>query len=376
MPPAVILAAGESSRFWPLSTHGQKALHRVGGLAVIEHTVRSLQAAGVQDVLIVQSPLERSAHFPHRTVADQLGDGSQYGVQITYLEQPDAQGPGPALRLAVEVIGEEFFVVQPETVSAGQIVKELWEKRGKADTAVAAETKHETWLFGVLAIDGDLMTDFVEKPEPGTEPSNLCNTGIHLLGPKYAATLRQEPFHEHMNVHALATLCKSKPVRVVRSAHEFFPLKYPWHLFAIAKYVAPERYIGKQVTIGEGVEIDQRSSIERDSVIGNGVAIRNALIGAGCRINSPVDGSIIAAGVVIDPDVTIKDRHLDGGAVAVDVKGHSIDTSLTELGCVIGQGTHVHAGAVIEPGVLIGAECEIKTGAHVTKNVPDRTTIS
>ncbi len=375
MPPAVILAAGESSRFWPLSTHGHKSLHRLAGRAVIEHTVASLVGAGVSEIIIVQSPIARAAHFPHRTVADHLGDGSRYGATIRYLDQAEADGPGPALRLAIDQVEGEFFVVNPESINAGDIVKELWQAKGDAVAVVAGQAKEETWLFGVCELDGDRLVGIVEKPEQGKEPSQICRMAVELVGPTFAEALRRQPAHELSNIFALQALAEQHYVKVVTTKRPFFPLKYPWHLFALARFIraGADNWVAETADVSEDAFLGPGTVVEADAVIGTGVSLANCLIGAGCRIDSSLADSILGAAVHVGPDVTVAETTLTAGHIYVDVKGDSINSQLRRLGTVIGQGCVLAPGTRIRPGVLLGAECRLETGRPISANLIDRT---
>jgi NDP-sugar pyrophosphorylase family protein len=372
-PPAVILAAGESSRFWPLSTHGHKSLHRLRGRAVIEHTVGSLAAAGVTEILIVQSPIARAAHFPHRTIADQLGDGQRYGVTLRYLDQSRATGPGPALRLATAVLDGPYFVVYPESINAGELLPELWAAREGAAAVVAGQEQEETWLFGVFALDGDMVTNVVEKPEPGSEPSRVCNMAVGLFTPEYSQVLAQQPDEEIANITALRELAQRRPVRVVRTSHPFFPLKYPWHLFAMAEHLAPGGHLADDARVADTAEIGPGCLIESDAVIGPGIRLEQCLIGAGSQVAASLRDTILGAAAEIQAGAVVEDTPLAAGIVSVDIKGHAINTGLARLGATIGQGTVIEAGARVGPGLLLGAESRVPPGLSLRENLPDRT---
>lgn len=376
----VLLAAGESSRFWPLSTHGHKSLHRLCGKTIIEHTVESLVAAGFTDIVVVQSPYgpragqdsSRAAHFPHRTVADHLGDGARYEAQIRYVDQPQAVGQGNAMLLAAELLnGDEFFLVQPENVNAGEVLAELQDGLGNV---IAVKAEEETWLFGICAVEGDLVTDIVEKPEAGTEPSKLCSMAVAKLNQAYLEELRKLPADPINSVLALQELAQRKSLRYVQTEQPFFPLKYPWHLFAIADFIKPpdEAFVGSGATIDPTAKVAADCVIESDAAIGPGVTLSRSLVGAGSDVRSSIADSILGAAVTIGSNVAVETEPVTDGHVTVDVKGHEIDTTLPALGTTIGQGTNISDGSVISPGVMIGAECVVGIGETVTKNRPDR----
>jgi NDP-sugar pyrophosphorylase family protein len=370
LPPAVILAAGESSRFWPLSTHGHKSLHRLCGKAIIEHTVASLAVAGVRDLVIVQSPVNRTADFPHRSVSDQLGDGSHYGVKITYLDQPEPLGPGDAIRRAAGVAGDEFFVVQPENINAGKIIAELVPVDG---TVLSLKRQRETWIYGVCAVDGDRVTKMVEKPPRGTEPSDLCNMGLFKVNAAYVKALREvEPSHTD-NVTALHQLAQAGELRYIETQQPFFPLKYPWSLFPMAWHLKPVGmpYLGNNVTVDDAATISPDAVIEADAVIGPEAVIEGSLVGAGSHVDSRLPQSVLGADVHITAGVQIDSQ--TGGSVLATVKGEPLDTGLPELGTMIGQGAWIEVPATLGAGSLIGAEATVRTAIPTAGVVPDRT---
>lgn len=371
MPPAVVLAAGESSRFWPLSTHGHKSLHRLCGKSVIEHTIESLAGAGVTEIIVVQSP---KSHAAHRSIEDQLGDGSGVGVRIRYVVQPKPLGQGDALLRCADLLPGDFLVIQPENINAGALVPALL---GATGNIITVQEKPETWLFGVCAVKGDRVTGIVEKPEPGSEPSNLCNMWVAKLTPAYLSALRSVPLDPISSVTALGKLAEAGALGYVVSQHPFFPLKYPWHLFAMADHLKPEGkpYLGRNVTIADSATVSDDSVIENDVTIGPGAVVTRSLVGSGSTVESPITDSILGAAVIVGKKANIHHRPLSGGHVTVDVKGDQIDTNLAELGIAAGHGSTIEAGADVAAGVLIGAESVVKKSVNVDKNIPDRTTV-
>lgn len=103
---AMILAAGRGERMRPLTDSTPKPLLKAGGQALIEYHIHSLAAAGVRELVI------NHAHLGQQ-VEDYLGDGSRYGVQISY----SAEGEGKALETgggifkALPLLGEAPFIV-------------------------------------------------------------------------------------------------------------------------------------------------------------------------------------------------------------------------------------------------------------------------
>lgn len=83
---AVILAAGESSRFVPFRYFDHKSLVKILGKPIIAHTIESIKRSGITDVIIVVSQ--------KTGIKDLLGDGKKFGVKITYVVQKKPTGGG------------------------------------------------------------------------------------------------------------------------------------------------------------------------------------------------------------------------------------------------------------------------------------------
>ena len=102
---AMILAAGSGQRMRPLTDSKPKALLEVAGQSLIEHQIRALTAAGIREIVI------NLAHFPEQVMAA-LGDGSRYGVSITYsVEQGGGLESGGGIVNALPLLGSAPFIV-------------------------------------------------------------------------------------------------------------------------------------------------------------------------------------------------------------------------------------------------------------------------
>lgn len=377
------------------------------GQPIVEHALQSLKAAGVTDIILVQSP-PRSGDWSERAY---FGDGRKLGLRIRHVVQKKPTGQGNALLLAKHWLDGEFLLVQPENINAGLIAKDLLAaRRGRAGGVAAAQPRQETWLFGVFALKGRTAMDIVEKPPRGKEPSNLCNMGVYLLGPDYLSLLEREPSHPFSGIRALAKLAKRRGLAVVETAQPFFPLKYPWHLFAMRDYLLANRrrsvavrasvaksaaieglviveegaevagsaiikgpaYIGKNAVVDEFTILRPGCVLEADVVLRPYTDLSNCLIGPGTHIHrSYLGNSILGADVRIDANLAATNTRLDRGEISVDVKGRAIATDLRKMGTVIGRAARFGVNVSIMPGAMIGANCEIGANTVVTENVPD-----
>ncbi len=382
------------------------------GRPVLEHTLRSLAAAGVTEAIVVQSPKPRLGDWPYLTPEEYFGDGRQLGLGLSYVTQEEATGQGDAMLLAATHLPDRFFVVQPENINAGEIATELVKAHDPACAGVVAtQEKEETWLFGVFALKGGRVVDIVEKPVAGEEPSKLVNMWVALLDQSYLTALRSQPSHPHSSVFALKKLANERGLVAVVTKNPFFPLKFPWHLLAMRDYlferqtgaVSPKAVVdsgariegnvvieaGSQVAasaiikgpayIGPNVVIDEFVILRPGCVIEAEVTLRpytdlfNTLVGRGTRIHrSYLANSILGEGIWTDANLAATNTNLHGGEVTVDVKGHTISTQLEKLGAVVGRGSRFGVNVTLLPGVMVGAGNTVAAGSVIERNLPDQ----
>ena len=100
---AVILAGGIGKRLRPITESVPKALVEVNGKPILERIIESLKGNGITDFVVVVSYLKEK-------IIDYFGDGSKFGVSITYVTQPQQLGTADSLRYAGPEIKEEKFL--------------------------------------------------------------------------------------------------------------------------------------------------------------------------------------------------------------------------------------------------------------------------
>ena len=155
---AVIMAAGESSRFWPLNHH-HKTLTKIAGQAIIAWTVQELKAVGIKDIIIVQGP--------GRDVEKELADAS-----LKYAVQKEPTGTGDALLRSEKFIKDsQFFLLNAEQqgVKEHAALMMTEAKRRKVEFVAASSETKTPWLFGIFKIKDGRVLDVVEKPKKGEE---------------------------------------------------------------------------------------------------------------------------------------------------------------------------------------------------------------
>lgn len=172
----VILAAGKGSRLFPVTHHIPKPLLPLANRPTMAYAFDRLIEMGVTDICVIvgeNEPFMREA----------LGDGSGFGVTLSYARQTDPKGLAHALSFAQDFCGEDSFVMYlgDAIYSEGfAALKERFEESGCANLNLVKPVPDPS-RFGVANVEGDRIVRLVEKP--AVPESNLAMAGLYFFGP-------------------------------------------------------------------------------------------------------------------------------------------------------------------------------------------------
>ena len=173
----IILAGGTGSRLFPLTMAVSKQLMPIYDKPMIYYPISVLMLAGIRDIAVITTPDDQT-QFKRL-----LGDGSQWGLSFTYIEQPSPDGLAQAYILA-----EDFLDGAPSAMVLGDNIffgHGLPEMLMAADTRVSGGTVFgyrvaDPERYGVVRFDeAGTVTEIIEKP--ADPPSNYAVTGLYFL---------------------------------------------------------------------------------------------------------------------------------------------------------------------------------------------------
>jgi bifunctional UDP-N-acetylglucosamine pyrophosphorylase/glucosamine-1-phosphate N-acetyltransferase len=408
---AIILAAGESSRFWPLN-QGHKSQIKVLGKPLIYWTIKGLSEKGIKDIVLVISP--------NSSLKEDLSSISKdLNLKLSFVIQEKPLGTGNAIFQAKDLIKEPFFVFWPYKINSGEIAEKILEKyqKEKAQLILVGKKTATPWDYGVLKLEGEKVMEIVENPKPGEEPSDIKVIGTYFLQPDFFEYYQRiKSHHPEDFVDALNFYIKDRETRFIFYEKDAPALKYPWELLELLKvvfdldvfknYISPKASIGKNVVIKGDVYIEDKVSIgdnvviygpcfiaggskigannvfrgpvnlEKDVVTAAFAEIKNCLIQEGTHFHSGYFGdSIIGKNCRFGAGFVTANRRIDRGNIKSVVKGEKIDTGLSYFGTVIGNDTRFGIQSGTMPGVFIGSNCVIGPGTLIFNNVEDDTTL-
>ncbi len=175
---AVILAGGKGTRLRPLTLNTPKCMIEIQGKTITEHLFDLLKNYGIRDVII-------SIGYLKEKVKEYYGDGSKFGVNITYVEEDEPLGTAGPLRLAKDYLKDSFIVTNGDELKTINIPRMFrLHKRKDALATIALTTVTDPTQYGVARVSGSRILEFVEKPKAEEAPSNLINSGFYIMEPE------------------------------------------------------------------------------------------------------------------------------------------------------------------------------------------------
>ena len=191
----IILAGGSGTRLYPLTMVTSKQLLPIYDKPMIYYPLSVLMNAGIRDILIISTPQD-TPRFEAL-----LGDGHQYGVQLSYAVQPSPDGLAQAFIIGADFIGDDCAaMVLGDNIFAGHGLK----KRLKAAVENAENGQGATVFgyyvddperFGIVEFDDKGKAVSIEE-KPEHPKSNYCVTGLYFYDNKvvdYARNLKPSP---------------------------------------------------------------------------------------------------------------------------------------------------------------------------------------
>ena len=290
---AVVLVGGFGTRLRPLTNSVPKPMLPVGHIAIIERLIRNLVRGGVSDVVLALG-------FKPEPFVEAFPDGTCAGARLTYAVEPEPLDTAGAIRFAALFAGiEDTFVVANGDVLTDLDIAALvdFHRRSGAEATLHLTPVEDPSAFGVVECDdaGTVMR-FIEKPPPGTTPSNLINAGTYVFEPS-----------------VIERIPDGRKVSVEREIFPAIVADGRLHAVATDDYWIdtgqPDLYLAANLDVisGRRAAHEQAEGVATGSEIGQDVSIEHAVIAAGARVSdgASVAHSVILAGAQIGVGATV-----------------------------------------------------------------------
>ena len=174
----IILHGGHGTRLRPLTHTGPKQLLPIANKPMSQYCIESLRDAGITDIAIIIGGVGSNK------VREYYGNGSSFGVNITFIEQDEPRGIAHAINLCKNFVNKEKFVVFLGDNIMTRPINDLVKKFEKSDmdSLLLLCNVDNPSQFGIAEIQGDKIIKITEKPK--NPKSNLAVTGLYFFDNK------------------------------------------------------------------------------------------------------------------------------------------------------------------------------------------------
>ena len=330
---AVVLVGGFGTRLRPLTNDIPKQMLPIVGTTMLERVVDTLGSQGVTEAVL-------SLGFRPDAFIDAYPDGSCAGVTLHYAVEPEPLDTAGAVRFAARSAGidETFVVVNGDVLTDLDLVA-LWDRhaRSAAEATIALTPVDDPSRFGVVPIDDEgRVIEFVEKPAPGTAPTNWINAGTYVLEPVVVDRIA-DGRRVSIERETFPAIVADRMLFALRSDAYWLDAGTPLtYLQAQLDLVDGTR--ATEAAVAPSAEVDTSATVDHsvlmdDVVIGNGAVVRDSVVLPGATIGAGthVVGSIVAAGARIGPDSRITDLSVVGARVELPAGTRLSGASVPEV---------------------------------------------
>jgi glucose-1-phosphate thymidylyltransferase len=278
----LILSGGKGTRLLPLTYRRAKQLIPVANEPVLFRVIRAIRDAGITDIGIVVGDTAAE-------IREAVGDGSRWGVQITYIEQSAPAGLAHAVKESLPFLGDERFVMflGDNVIQGGispliqQFANSTW------NSQIVLKRVPNPQQFGVAELNGDgSIKRLVEKPR--NPPSDLALVGIYMFDRhiREAVHAIRPSFRGELEITDAIQWLVEHGYAVHPYVHEgwWIDTGKMADMLSANDHVLEELVPRLEGTIDEASKIDPRVTVEKGAQIINSTVRGPTIIGEGTRI--------------------------------------------------------------------------------------------
>ena len=360
---AVVMAGGEGSRLRPLTSRRPKPLAPIANKPVMEHIVDLLRKHGVTEIVA-------TIHYLADEIESYFGDGSAFGVALSYVVEDTPLGTAGAVKLAEHLLRDEpFLVISGDALTDLDLSALVADhRRTGAMATITLKRVPNPLEFGVVITDDQRrITRFLEKPSWGEIFSDTINTGIYVLDPSvfdymergknydFSRDLFPRMLHETRLVQGFITEDYWTDIGTLQ---QYQQANYD-ALNGRARVAIPGAEIAPGIWQGEDCNVHPEARLVAPVVLGKNVVVEaGAIVGAESVLG---DSAVVAKHARLDRTIAWSDTYF----------GESC--SLT--GCTLADRNIVKERVIIGEGSVVGSNCIIGSGAVIRPNIklwPDK----
>jgi len=355
---AVILVGGEGLRLRPLTCNVPKTMVPVVNKPFLEHMIDNLRRHQIDQIILA------ICYLPD-CIQRHFGDGSDFGVSLTYLVEQSPLGTGGAVKNAERFLDDTFVVFNGDTFSDLDLSDMIeFHRDHKAKATIALTPVEDPSAYGVVEIDSQSRVKrFVEKPSWEGVTSDLINAGAYVLEPE-VLDLIPSGIHSMLERGLFPDLVEqSIPFFGYSSDAYWIDIGVPedylklHHDILMGKVAArfPGKSMADDIWVEEGCKMHPSARITGPVVIGKGCTVEQgarisgpAVLGAGCTVgqDTAIDEAILWENVRLGKDATVRN-------------------SVVGNNSVVGDDTWVVDGSIISDDIAIGSSNKLEHGIRI-----------
>lgn len=293
---AVLLAAGRSTRTWPLSRDLPKPLLPILGMPIIGYTVSGLRSLVSEWYVVVGNGAEQVESYLR----------GQFPEIAFHFVQDVMEGTGSALLQVRPALDQESFLVlnaddlyHPEDIAA--LIT------SPASSAGLAKTVSDPRRFGIYTMEGDHPVGLVEKPQSGS--GTYANAGAYKFHTDiFAHTLSRSSRGEYEIVDYINYLFDQKADFALTEVKGYWlPVTYPWDVLVAQRYFLSRADVAYRV--------DPSAEVDGTAYLG-----KNVYVGKGCRVGAEVEleNVCLMEGVSVGDYVRLHDTVMGPGSTVTE----------------------------------------------------------
>jgi len=371
---AIILAAGKSTRTYPLTVNTPKPLLKIIDKSILEHNLEALTNI-VDEIIIIVG-------FKKELIKKAIGKKYK-NIAIKYITQKSQLGTGHAITYAKKHIKDRFLILNGDDLYSKKDIKNCI----KNNFCILGKKVDDPEKWGIIETEKSNLKNIKEKPK--NLKKGLANTGLYIVNKDiFDIKLKKSKRNEYELTDTITEFAKNNKIKVEKVKDYWLPIGYPWHYLEanvfflkrlkkrIIKGKIEKRtiikgkiilekgatikagsYIEGPVYIGKNTEIGPLAHIRPDVVIQDNCKIGKSELfdcvimkNTTCKHRSYIGHSVIGENVNIGAGLITSDYRHDGKNHTTLIKGEKIDSGRRKLGTFIGNHVKTGIGTLIYPG--------------------------
>lgn len=304
---AIILAGGEGTRLRPLTDSVPKPMLPVMNRPMLCHIINLLKKHGVTDIAMTLC-------YRPETIREYFGDGSRFGVHLTYFTEKEPLGTAGSVKLAERFINGTFLVISGDAITDVDLsaAANFHAQKG-ADATLVLSSSENPLEYGAVITAGDgRVMHFIEKPDWDEVCTDMVNTGIYFLNQSvfslipphqpydFAKDLFPQMLRLGMNLYGVAApgyWCDVGNIDAYRRCHrDVFEKKVDLGISG--------DILDRGILIGSGASISSSAELSPYCVLGDGctvgdnVSLKDCIVWHGAKVekNSRLFQTVVATG--------------------------------------------------------------------------------